>query len=69
METNPRGLFPWIKVDIVPEGDQVRIQLPDDPAVIANFQASIRTAKGDGLVYTVPYGVIKVVQAWVAMVK
>ncbi|MDD3040399.1 hypothetical protein [Bacteroides sp.] len=64
--TFPKRLFPWLKADIMPEGDIVRVQLPDDPAVIANFQASIRTAQGEGCTYTVPPGAIKVVRAWVA---
>jgi hypothetical protein len=65
----PKGLFPWLHADVYPEGEQVRVQLPDDPAVTANFQASIRTAKGEGCVYAVPAGAIKVVKAWLVIVK
>ncbi|WP_054697978.1 topoisomerase C-terminal repeat-containing protein [Syntrophomonas palmitatica] len=67
--TFPRGLFPWLKVDIFPEGKNIRVQLPDDPSLIANFRASIRTAQGEGCIYTVPSGAEKVVRAWAATVK
>ena len=67
--TFPKGLFPWLKVDIEKQGEYTQIRLPDDPAVIANFRVSIRTAQGEGCIYTVPAGAEKVVRAWVAMVK
>lgn len=67
--TFPKGLFPWLKVDIEKQGEYTQIRLPDDPAVIANFRASIRTAQGEGCKYAVPAGAEKVVRAWVAMVK
>lgn len=65
----PRGVFPWLKAEIRDLGSEVEISLPDDPAVVANFRASIRTAVGEGGTFRVPAVAGKVVRAWVASVK
>lgn len=65
----PRGVFPWLKAEVRDLGDEVEISLPDDPAVVANFKASIRTAVGDSGTFRVPAAAGKVVRAWVMSVK
>lgn len=65
----PRGVFPWLNPEIFDLGSEVEIRLPDDPAVAANFRASVRSASGDGGVFRVPAAAGKVVRAWVASVK
>lgn len=67
--TFPRGVFPWLKAEIRDLGSEVEISLPDDPAVIANFKASVRSAVGEGGTFRVPAVAGKVVRAWVASVR
>lgn len=65
----PRGAFPWLKAEIRDLGSEVEISLPDDPAVVANFRASIRTAFGEGGAFRVPAAAGKAVRAWAATVR
>lgn len=65
----PRGVFPWLQVQINDLGSESEVWLPPNPAVIANFKASIRAASGEGEVYRVPSSILKVVQAWIASVS
>ncbi len=65
----PRGVFPWLNAKIVDLGSEAEVQLPDDPAVIANFRASVRSAAGNGDVFRVPAAAGNVVYVWVASVK
>ncbi len=65
----PRGVFPWLGAKVADLGSEVEIELPDDPAVVANFRASIRSASGNGGVFRAPAAAGKVVRAWVASAK
>lgn len=66
----PKGVFPWLEVQALDMGSEIEVQLPDDPAVIANFRASVKTAHSlGGGVFRVPAAAASVVRAWAASVK
>lgn len=66
----PFGVFPWLQhVNANIIGDQLEVELPDDPAVIAQFKASIRRADGEGCAFHLPLNAEKVVKAWLGTVK
>lgn len=68
--TFPKGAFPWLDVQTLDLGSEIEIRLPEDPAVIANFRASVKTAHSlGGGVFRVPVAAASVVRAWVASVK
>lgn len=65
----PAGVFPWLQIRITPKDDHVEVQLPDDPAVIAQFRSSLRRATGQDGVFRLPLAAEKAAKAWIATVK
>jgi hypothetical protein len=66
----PKGVFPWLDVQTLDLGSEIEIRLPEDPSVIANFRASVKTAHSlGGGVFRVPAAASPVVRAWAASVK
>ena len=68
----PHGVFPWLKAEVRKENGALAVTLPDCPAVLAQFQASIRTARqaqGVRNRFTVPLAAEQVVCGWIAAVR
>lgn len=65
----PDGVFPWLQAEVrqVPGG--VVVKLPDDPAVAAQFRASVYRAVGEGGVYSVPAAAKGVFWKWLYAVR
>lgn len=66
----PRGIFPYLKVNMVQEVDGIIVHLlPNSPDIAAQFAASIWRAKQlEGGNYWVPVAAKPVVAAWLASV-
>lgn len=60
----PQGLFPWLKLNKSTSNDVIHINLPNCPAVKAQFLASIRTSKltSEGII--LPINSENVLLAW-----
>ncbi len=65
-ESFPRGIFPWLKIPLKTNDDNLYAKLPDLPDVQAQFQASIWKSKQleDG-VFVIPKSSEKALQAWI----
>jgi hypothetical protein len=62
----PPGVFPWLKINPIKDGENIWVDLPNYPDVKAQFQASLRTAQSaeDGR-YMLPLTTEKALWAWV----
>ena len=66
----PKGIFPWLKAEIVEQGSNLLVTLPSSPDVNAQFVASIRKAeRTEGNVYVVPKIAEGVLKAWINCVS
>lgn len=69
-EIFPAGIFPWLEAKVEREGGKIVVELPDDPAVKAQFKASMHSSalREDG-VFVLPGSAEKAVKAWINKVK
>jgi hypothetical protein len=66
----PSGVFPWLNVDVARQNGKVVVELPDDPAVQAQFRASIRLAESLGdSAFSVPAAAERAVFEWLRVVR
>lgn len=64
-ERFPRGIFPWLEAEITRQGDKILVKLSPDPAVCAQFAATIKNAvRVNQSTFAVPAVADKVVWAW-----
>lgn len=66
----PVGVFPWLEAGVRPEGNVLRVSLPDDPSVMAQFRAcfwNVAQDAEDG--YVMPLRAERAVRAWLAKVR
>lgn len=69
-DTFPFGVFPWLEAKVRKENGRLIVDLPDDPAVRAQFKASMYSSSvnEDGC-YALPETAEKAVYAWVSKTK
>ena len=69
-DTFPFGVFPWLEAKVRKENGRLVVDLPDDPAVRAQFKASMYSSalREDG-VFVLPWSAEKAVKAWINKVK
>lgn len=66
----PRGVFPGLEVSLEEVNGRLRVTLPGDPDVNAQFTASLQRAVPDGeKAYTLPLAARPVLMAWINSVK
>lgn len=64
----PRGIFPWLRAEVLPRDDSLYVALPDCPAARAQFRASLRTARPEGDGFSLPLAAEPAVRAWLRAV-
>ncbi|MGB9847420.1 MAG: hypothetical protein ACPLRH_07930, partial [Desulfotomaculales bacterium] len=69
-DTFPYGVFPWLEVRVRKENGRLAVELPDDPAVRAQFKAAMYSSSvsEDGC-FILPATAEKVVYAWIKKAK
>jgi hypothetical protein len=69
-DTFPFGVFPWLDAKARKENGRLAVDLPDDPAVRAQFKASMYSSSvnEDGC-FVLPETAEKAVYAWMNKVK
>jgi len=66
----PKGIFPWLKAEIVEQGGNLLVTLPNSPDVHAQFAASVRKAeRTEENTYVVPKIAESALRAWVNSVS
>ena len=65
----PQNLFPWLKLEQVTVGNEIHVELPDCPAVQAQINASIKTAKRTENNLVIPVTAKSVLEAWIKAVS
>lgn len=66
----PRGVFPGLEVSLEEVNGKLRVTLPGDPDINAQFTASLQRAVPDGeRAYTLPLAARPALMAWINSVK
>lgn len=66
----PKGIFPQLEVKVSKEVDHLVIQLPSEPDIQHQFQASINAAKQDNTGrFILPVSIEKTLNVWVTCVR
>lgn len=67
----PRGIFPWINVNINEENGSLLVKLPKSPDVIEQFKSSMHKARntGEENVFILPDKARPALMAWIKSVK
>lgn len=69
-ETFPAGIFPWLEMKIDRENGRLVVDLPDDPAVRAQFKAAMYTSTvNEKGLFVLPEAAEKAVKAWINKVR